>query len=91
MKTFITSALIAVATLAAVPASADVYTKLHGSLEGGDRASVAKLGQADNGVTVSTRSGTSGLAYDIFNADQDSPSDLRGLNGATSFSGQPTV
>lgn len=95
MKTLILSAALVAAAFAA-PATAQVTA--------GSAAAIAHFNQDadgqddrrllksdDTGVTVSTRSGNSGFAFDLFNAQADSQDGIRGLNGATSYGGQPTI
>ncbi|CTQ48481.1 hypothetical protein [Jannaschia donghaensis] len=92
MKT-ITAALLAAALTA--PAYAEVATGpaaaiAHFNQDADSQDGRSILTDGGTGVTVSSRSGNSGVAFAIFNADADSQDDIRGLNGATRYSGQPT-
>ncbi|MDB2406912.1 hypothetical protein N9W17_00045 [Jannaschia sp.] len=97
MKTLITSALLALATVVAVsPVSAQ-------QIGVGAAAAIARfnqdfdsqdgrisLGSATySGVAVSTRSGSLGGVFDRFNADFDSQDNVRGQQGVTILSGAP--
>lgn len=94
MKTVFASALIAVAALA-VPATAEVAS--------GSAAAVAHFNQdydsqdnrrtlrnVDNSTFVSTRSGNLDVVYGKFNADYDGQDNVRGQNGVTVISNQPS-
>ncbi|SFI89340.1 hypothetical protein [Jannaschia pohangensis] len=93
MKTIITSALVAVATLAAVPAMADsaaAIAHFNQDLEGGDRIILENV-KLDQATVVSTRSGAASEVYMHFNADADRASDLRGQVRATSYGSKASV
>lgn len=53
------------------------------------RSDMIQMLPAGNTTAVSTRSGTLADVFAQFNASVDTPSDLRGLNGATLVSGTP--
>ncbi|GIT92462.1 hypothetical protein JANAI62_29200 [Jannaschia pagri] len=87
MKTLILSAIVAAASIAGA-ASAQVPAGAAGAIayfnQDIDRANDrSRLPSGDATVTVSTRSGSLGEAFAIFNATEDNANDRRGLNGAT--------
>lgn len=95
MKTLIASAIVAAAALTA-PAFAEVGAGsaaaiAHFNQDFDTQDGIRVLKSGGNGTTVSTRSGQSLTAFGIFNANADTQDGIRGLNGATSFSGQPSV
>ncbi|CTQ50941.1 hypothetical protein [Jannaschia donghaensis] len=94
MKTFVTG-LIAAAALTA-PVYAEVATGpaaaiAHFNQDADSQDGRSILTDGSTGVTVSTRSGNTGAAFDLFNAQADSQDDVRGQNGGTSFSGRAPV
>ncbi|MEO0860005.1 MAG: hypothetical protein AAFY65_05280 [Pseudomonadota bacterium] len=94
MKTLITSALVATAVLAGA-ASAQVPGGAAGAIAHFNQdfstqdQRIVKKGNGAN-VTVSTRSGAQGAAFDQFNANVDSPSDRVTVGSVTLVSGAPT-
>ncbi|SDZ38903.1 hypothetical protein SAMN05444004_112113 [Jannaschia faecimaris] len=92
IKNIAATALIALG--AAVPATADVAAGSAAAIshfnQSADSVNGTNVLKQDAGVSVSTRSGQNLEAYSIFNADADTQDGIRGLNGATLYSGTPS-
>jgi hypothetical protein len=98
MKTLFATALIALSATATLPAAAQqvapgaaaAIAHFNQSIDSANER--VRLPQTEVAMRASTRAdGALALAFARFNADQDSPSDLRGLNGSTTISNMPAV
>jgi opacity protein-like surface antigen len=83
--------LAALAASLAAPVAADTaFAVQHFNMDQDSVLERNTVPSGDNTVFVSTRNGSAlNEALSIFNADQDTPSDIRGLNGATVVSNSP--
>jgi hypothetical protein len=93
MKTLLASALIATAALTGAASAQQVAPGAAGAIahfnQDFDTRAEMRAVPAGDSVTVSTRSGVNGTAYEILNQSADTASELRGTEGATLVSGTP--
>ena len=84
--------IAAVAATVAAPAfaqSASTVAAIQHFNLSADRVSDIVTVPGDFGDRVAAQSGALGTTFEILNADQDTPSDLRGVTGATVYDNEP--